>query len=308
MNRVDIQQWIVASFAPLQLAVQADTIDQVVDLSIAYWNTHSAHKVVKMFPLTPNAIGNGAIQLDNEIKMVVNCYPSTMTESLFTDHPMWVLLGFIALDRYTQDLMLLSHTFEGYRIYLGNDFRWKYERAMDSETGGWLFYQKVPWGASKIAVVGTKRIVSGKVSTSCSGQSGALKSVPIQAKSLVLTNGTTTFTDDGLGVLTADVGGFTGTIDYVTGAWSVTGWTGAGSQVATYNYDEDITNEFIYNWIRQHARATVKMYEGAVIRKGSIIGIANDGSDLVTEGKEEKKELEEQLRKEARWVLCAVRK
>lgn len=232
MKRDEIREWIVASFEPVSLSIKSTTIDQVVELSIAYWNTHSAHKIVKMFTLAPNTAGNGAIQLDNEIKSVVHCYPSTMTESLFSDHPMWVLLGFISLDRYTQDLMLLSHTFEGYRIYLGDDFRFKFERAMDSETGGWLFYQKAPMGASKIAVVGTKRIIP----------------------------------------------------------------------------SEDITNEFIYNWIRQYARAIVKMYEGAILRKATIIGIQNDGQDLVTEGKEEKKELEEQLRKEARWLMCAVRK
>ena len=151
---------------------------------------------------------------------------------LFSNHPMWVLLGFITLDRYTNDLMLLSNTFEGYRIYLGNDFRWKWIRANDSTKGGWLYLQQVPRGAQRVAAVGTKRILAG----------------------------------------------------------------------------EDITDEFIYNWIREHARSRMKIFEGNVLRKATIIGIANDGESMVTEGKAECEKLEESLRKEARWMMLEVRK
>jgi len=176
--------------------------------------------------------GCGEVQLLSEIKTVVRVYPSTMQEELFSNHPMWVLLGFITLDKYTQDLMLLSHTFEGYRIYLGNDFRWKWIRADNSSEGGWLYIQQVPMGATRLAVVATKRIVA----------------------------------------------------------------------------DEDITDEFIYRWIRDYARVIVKMYEGNVLRKAQIIGIANDGDMMISEAKEEKKDLEENLRKESFWLSMAIRK
>lgn len=233
MTREQIRDWIVQSFLPDKLSLPYSTMDLVIDNSITYWNTHSAYKIVRM--VDSPAVGSGArgaTQITEEIKTVVKVYPSAMQEELFSNHPMWVLLGFITLDKYTQDLMLLSNTFEGYRIYLGNDFRWKWIRSDDSTKGGWLHVQEVPRNATKLAVVGTKRVLAG----------------------------------------------------------------------------EDIKDEFIFNWIREYARAMTKIYEGSVLRKGQIIGINNDGGDLVREGKEEKKELEEKLRLEARWLFMAIRK
>ena len=233
MKRAEIRDWITTSFLPLKLSLPKDTIDQIIDNTISYWNTHSAYKIVRMVN-TPSvdSSGCGEVQLLSEIKTVVRVYPSSMQEELFSNHPMWVLLGFITLDKYTQDLMLLSHTFEGYRIYLGNDFRWKWVRADDSSKGGWLFIQQVPMGASRLAIVATKRIVA----------------------------------------------------------------------------DEDIKDEFVYRWIRDHARCVVKLFEGNVLRKAQIIGIANDGDMMISEAKDEKKDLEENLRKESFWLSMAVKK
>jgi hypothetical protein len=231
MKREEIRDWIVQSFMPVHLSLPNETLDQIIDATILYWNTHSGYKIVRMFSVTADA-NTTQVQLSADIKTVIHCYPSAMVEELFSNHPMWVLLGFITLDRYTEDLMLLSNTFENYKIYLGNDFRWKWIRSDDSTVGGWLYLQQTPRGASKVAVVGTKRILVG----------------------------------------------------------------------------EDITDEFIYNWIREHARSRVKIFEGNVLRKAVIIGISNDGESMVTEGKAECLALEEALRKESRWMLCSVRK
>lgn len=168
MKRDGIRDWIIKSFKPVDLTVEADTIDQQIDLAIDTWNTKSGYKIVRMFPQTGmipnNAVAGGAVeaqlQLSAEIKSVVKVFPSVMAEELFSNHPMWVLLGFITLDRYTSDLMLLSQTFEGYKIYLGNDFRWKFIRSDDSTKGGWLYLQQVPRGTAKVAVIGTKRILA----------------------------------------------------------------------------------------------------------------------------------------------------
>jgi len=233
MKKKEIRDWVIQSFKPVTLSVPMETLDQIVDASILYWNTHSGYKIVRMFDApTLDDRGRGALQLSSEVKTVVHCYPSTMQEELFSNHPMWILLGFITLDKYTQDLMLLSHTFEGYRIYLGNDFRWKWIRSDDSTKGGWLFVQQTPRGSSKFAIVGTKRVIDG----------------------------------------------------------------------------EDITDEFIFGWIREHARATTKVFEGNVLRHAQIIGIANSGQVMVDEGTEEKKILEDKLRQEARWMMMPVRR
>ena len=232
MKREDLRDWIIQSFKPVSLSLPVATIDQVIEATILYWNTHSAYKIVRMFDVGAGGSNTFNLQLDPEIKTVVRCFPSSMQEELFSNHPMWVLLGFLTLDRYTNDLMLLSNTFESYRIYLGNDFRWKWVRADDSTKGGWLYLQQVPRGSTKVAVVGTKRILPA----------------------------------------------------------------------------EDITDEFIYNWIREHARSRVKIFEGNVLRKAQIIGIANDGDTMVGEGKDECEKLEDALRKESRWMMLEVRK
>jgi hypothetical protein len=190
-----------------------------------------------MYDFAPSGVvgagrADGAIQLDSDIKTVVKVYPSTMRETFFSDHPMWVLLGFITLDRHTQDLMQLTHTYEGYRIYLGTDFRWKWERSTDSDVGGWLYLQNTPRDSSNVAVVGLKRILE----------------------------------------------------------------------------NEDIADEFILDWILQYTKALVQIMEGNVLRKGQIIGIQQDGQNLLDEGLRLKEELQERLKKEARWAMLAIRK
>jgi len=231
MTRVDIRDWVIRSFKPIGLATPFETLDQIIDSCIVYWNTHSAYKTIRRYDAVEMSVTD-AVQVDVDIKTIVKCYPLQMKEVLFQNHPMWVLLGFITLDRYTQDLMQLGHTFDGYKIYLGNDFRWRWERPEDESLGGWIYLQQVPQGSSHVCVVGTKKVIAG----------------------------------------------------------------------------EDIKDEFIYGWIREYVRSTVKVYEGSILRKGGIIGIANDGGDMVAEGKEERKELEEKLRQESRWLLLASRK
>jgi len=68
---------------------------------------------------------------------------------------------------------------------------------------------------------------------------------------------------------------------------------------------EDIAIEPILEWILEYSKALVKMAEGNSLRKASAIGIQNDGSDLVSEGKTEKDQLQERLKAEGRWLTLA---
>lgn len=66
--------------------------------------------------------------------------------------------------------------------------------------------------------------------------SGTLQTIPIVPGTFTPTNGTESFTDNGLGVLTGSMGG-SGTIDYLTGAWTLTFAANVASGVAiTANY------------------------------------------------------------------------
>jgi len=66
---------------------------------------------------------------------------------------------------------------------------------------------------------------------------------------------------------------------------------------------DDIKSEHINNWLLYYAKALVKQIEGNTLRKANVVlpgGL--DGAQLVTEGKEEMRKLQEQIIKESRWV------
>lgn len=156
MTKKQIKDWIVNEFKPVKLATPYEgVIDQQIDNAIRYFNTHSAVKIVRMKDYN----NEKALRLDADIKTVVQCYPSTLEKAVLSSHPMWALLGLLTLDRYTADIMLLQHTFGGYSIYVGHDFRWKFVRSEDPTEGGWLYVQSVPRGTQKLAIVGLKRIM-----------------------------------------------------------------------------------------------------------------------------------------------------
>jgi hypothetical protein len=71
--------------------------------------------------------------------------------------------------------------------------------------------------------------------------------------------------------------------------------------------NEDITNEYIIDWLTKYIWALVKRTEGTLYRKGNLIGATNDGQQLYDEGENERKELEARLALEARWIVFAKR-
>jgi len=71
--------------------------------------------------------------------------------------------------------------------------------------------------------------------------------------------------------------------------------------------EENIKDEYILDWLLRYYKALVKQVEGNTLRKSGIINIANDGQELYSEGREEMKELQEQLAKDSRWVIMAKR-
>lgn len=71
--------------------------------------------------------------------------------------------------------------------------------------------------------------------------------------------------------------------------------------------NEDIKTEYILNWLLFYCKALVKQIEGNTLRKASIVGVKNDGQEMVAEGREEMKELQEQLHRDKMWVCLAKR-
>jgi len=229
-TRTAIKDWLEVEFLPLTLATPDDTIYQVVQNAIRYFNTHSAYKISKMYIY---ATSTKRVQLDKAFKTVTKVYPNKTTSWIFNDHPLWSLLGVTILDNVTSDMIMMSETFKNFRNYVGMDFRWKFEKSEDPDVeGGYLYAINVPQGTSSLYVEGTQRI-------------------------------------------TAD--------------------------------DTDITSEYILDWVLSYSKALLRIIEGNTLRKGDIIGIKNDGQEMINEGKEEKKDLEERLAVDGRWVAMIRR-
>lgn len=224
--------WIKKEFEPLQLIVaQVDdsVIEQQVENAIRYWNTHSAFKMNGIYPYPA---GTKRVQLDAAFKGVVDVLPTTAAEYLWNNHPLWTLTGITVLDNVTTDLIMMSEAFRSYRIYVGTNFRFAYQKSDDPTVGGHLYCVNIPNGTSTILVIGTKRITK----------------------------------------------------------------------------NEDITNNYILDWILYYAKALVKQIEGNILRKTAIIDTPLDGQELISEGREEQKILKEDLQKDSRWVVFIKRK
>lgn len=72
--------------------------------------------------------------------------------------------------------------------------------------------------------------------------------------------------------------------------------------------NEDIKSQYILDWILQYSKALVKQIEGNTLRKTTIIDTPLDGQALIDEGREDVKELQESLQRDARWVIFMKRK
>jgi len=224
--------WIKKEFEPLQLIVaQADdsVIEQQVENAIRYWNTHSAFKTHGIYDYTP---GTKRVQLDASFKGVVDVIPTKATSYIWSSHPLWTLVGITVLDNVTSDLIMMSEAFRSYRIYVGTNFRFAYQKSDDPIVGGYLYCANVPNGTESLMVIGTRRITK----------------------------------------------------------------------------NEEITNNYILDWILYYAKALVKQIEGNVLRKTMIIDTPLDGQALIDEGREEVKNLQESLQKDGRWIIFMKRK
>lgn len=147
--------WIEKEFSPLKLITPPATISQQVENAIRYWNTHSAYKVSSVYDYPP---GTTRVQIDSDFKSVVDVIPTKKTTFIWSDHPLWTLTGITVLDNVTTDLIMMSEAFRNYRIYVGTNFRYTYDRSDDPDVGGYLYCVNVPAGVGSLFVMGTKRI------------------------------------------------------------------------------------------------------------------------------------------------------
>lgn len=222
------QTWLANEFLPRTLATPTATIEQQVENAIRYYNTHSAYKITGIYDYIRS---QKRVQIDTSFKTVVDVLPTTTTTHIWNDHPLWTLLGVTILDNVTTDLIMMSEAFRNYRIYVGSNFRWVFEKSDVPTVGGFLYAINVPGSVSSLYVVGTKRITA----------------------------------------------------------------------------DEDVVVPVILNWLYYYTKSLVKQIEGHALRAAGIVDLKTDGQELVNEGREEMKALQETLMKEAFWVTAMKR-
>jgi len=153
-------EWIKTEFQPLTLATPDDTLNQMCENAIRYWNTNSAYKVSTLVDYTS---GLKRIQIPVEIKSVCAVYPTKVQSYVWNDHPLWTLTGIAIIDSVTTDLILTSEAFKTFRLYVGSNFDWTFDRSKDSSVGGYLYVMNLPSTSQGVIVVGTKRILPDEV-------------------------------------------------------------------------------------------------------------------------------------------------
>ena len=154
----DFETWITNKFLPSPCVVPKSAIQQNIEEAFAYWNRFSAYKITFQQAVSRSTEGRAHVVLPANVKGVVKVLANTSQDPVFSATPEYALLGLSVLPNYTSDLIDLQHAFGGYRVYLGQDFRWKFMRSEDETVGGDLYLQSLPRESSTVVVIGTKRI------------------------------------------------------------------------------------------------------------------------------------------------------
>jgi len=220
--------WIANEFKPRTLATPEATLKQMFENAIRYWNTHSGYKITGLYNYSPGTV---RVQISPSFKAISEVLPTKTTTYIWNDHPLWTLTGITILDNVTTDLIIMSEAFRNYRMYVGTNFRWHFEKSDVPGVGGYLYAINVPMGVGSLYVEGTRRILE----------------------------------------------------------------------------DEVVTTEVVLNWLYYYTKALVKQVEGHALRVAGIIDITTDGQQMVDEGREEQKDLQETLKKESWWTIFAKR-
>jgi len=155
-NKTKYINWIKQEFQPRTLAIPDETIEQIIDNSVRYWNTHSAYKISQM------VVGNGTVrnQLSPSFKSVTVVHPNSSANWIWNEFPTWSLAGIAVLDNVRTDLILATEAFKTFNIYVGANFRYYFEPNIDNpNVGGFLYTKNVPQGATAFYCEGTMRIL-----------------------------------------------------------------------------------------------------------------------------------------------------
>lgn len=336
MIKTDIVDWLKTEFSSVQLATTDQTILQIIDNTIRYWNTHSAYKWIKMYDLmnltaTNEILGKAdGVSLSYNFNTVYNGIsynpPSVVifvdiveTTVIITDDGLGVLTGeyenpgdITGTINYSTGAITLT-----FPVAPNEDSTFRMTYHFPVQVGTAPSYQ----GQGQAFPVDSEFKYVTNVYPSVSPQ------LLWQDNSLWKLFGLTILDN-----VTSDLIMMTqafqnyqiyvgtdfrwtyemnpdptkpGTLFFTGNPYTNSMMCVVGSKRIMPN--EDVKSEHILNWLLYYSKALLKMCEGNMLRKADIINVRNDGQTLMEEGKTEKEELEKRLSEEGRWLIMAKR-
>lgn len=321
MKTNEIISWIKTEFKPVSLATPDNTLEQVVQNTIRYFNTHSAYKIVRMYDTSNLQIKNERVAsgdgstLHFEFSFIqgpvkagsvsISCSVGANVVTI-VDDSVGNLSGTNVTGTISYSAKTVSLDFDlGYAPNSGSSFTADYGYSgsstripIDSDIKiiTKVYPASAPqllWQDNSLWKLFGMTIID-NVTSDLIMMTEAFKNYQLY----VGTDFRWTFEpskhEDEMGYLYVQNMNSSNTQFCVVGAKRVL-------------RNEDIQGDHLLDWILSYAKSLTKIIEGNTLRKSSIIGIANDGQSLVDEGKEEKKSLEDRLALEGRWLALAHR-
>jgi hypothetical protein len=334
MHKTDMTDWLKQEFSTVQLATTDETISQIIDNAIRYWNTHSAYKWVRMFDLSNLQMENDIIGTANGVSLTytLNTSYGSVSPGTFV----------VRIDIADQTIVIAEQS--GGTLYGTYQNPGDITGTIDHSSG--LVTLTFPAPPNEDSQFRADYYFAGSFgSATAANPSGAAIPIPPEFKYVtavypavspqLLWQDNTLWKLFGLTILdnvTSDLIMMTqafqnyqiyvgtdfrftyehnpdptkyGTLYYTGNPYSNARLCVVGSKRLMPN--ENITSEHILDWLLYYAKALLKMCEGNMLRKADIINVRNDGQTLMDEGKQEKLDLEKRLAEEGRWLIMAKR-
>jgi hypothetical protein len=118
----ELRERVVATFAPITLAMSEEAIDECVEHAIQWWDRVCGYMVVEQFSYNQQ----NALSLPTRVDQVMDVLTDRVTTELFTAQTL--LLGVTILDYDILTLAMKQDHLANLRTYLSSRFRWRWIR------------------------------------------------------------------------------------------------------------------------------------------------------------------------------------
>ena len=337
MKKTEIIDWLKSEFSAVQLATTNETLSQIVDNTIRYWNTHSAYKWVRMYTLSNLEMENDKIGLADGERLTYSLTTTYQGVLASNGISIQIEVGESTITITDDGAGVLSGTYEtvgditGTIVYASGVITLAFPVAPNEDSSFRATYYFVAQGATSAA----PNTSGGGTAVPIPPEFKNVSEVYPAVSPQLLWQDNTLWKLFGITILdnvTSDLIMMTqafqnyqiyvgtdfrwtynrsespdeyGQLLYTGNPYNNARICVVGSKKILPN--EDIKGEHILDWLLYYAKGLLKMCEGNMLRKADIIGVRNDGQQLYNEGKEEKTYMEKRLSEEGRWLVMGRR-